>query len=268
MRAAARTYEEQLDNGEQAYHTLYIAWTEDFGNKNTAVDLERVTVANEKWNELLTSANQVLQEGHEPETQIAICLCCAKWYGQDLGHPEYAIPYYEQIRALDPSNAKAWWQLGDLYETTQQWDKLAQALAKLVELTSDDEVKANTYVRMGDLADDRFAMRQEAEDYYRRALHLQDTHVGALAALERIYREDGRSNKLLNILERKAQAVEDTDMRRVGTAAGRRSLRGDASTTRRRRSRTTRRRLSCRPQTSVRFEVWSACTRKRAAIRI
>jgi golgin subfamily B member 1 len=211
LRAAARVYEERLDNGEQAYHTLYIAWTEDFANKNTAIDLERVTAANDKWNELLTSANQVLQEGQDRDTQIAICLCCAKWYGQDLGHPEYAIPYYEQIRALDPGNAKAWWQLGDLYETTHQWDKLAQALAKLVELTDDDEVKANTYVRMGDLADDRFAMRQEAEDYYRRALQLQDKHVGALEALERIYREDGRSNKLLNILERKAEAVEDVD---------------------------------------------------------
>ncbi|MGB5268369.1 MAG: tetratricopeptide repeat protein [Polyangiales bacterium] len=211
LRAAARVYEEKLDNPEQAYHTLYIAWTEDFANTNTAVDLERVTAASDRWNELLSSANAVLQEGQEPATQIAICLCCAKWYGQDLGHPEYAIPYYEQIRALDPSNAKAWWQLGDLYETTQQWDKLAQALAKLVELTDDDAVKADTYVRMGDLADDRFAMRQEAEDYYRRALHLQERHVGALEALERIYREEGRSNKLLNILERKAEAVEDVD---------------------------------------------------------
>jgi tetratricopeptide (TPR) repeat protein len=211
LRAAARVYEEQLDNPDQAYHTLYIAWTEDFANTNTAVDLERVTAASDRWNELLTSANAVLQEGQEPATQIAICLCCAKWYGQDLGHPEYAIPYYEQIRALDPSNAKAWWQLGDLYEATQQWDKLAQALAKLVELTDDDAVKADTYVRMGDLADDRFAMRQEAEDYYRRALHLQERHVGALEALERIYREEGRSNKLLNILERKAEAVEDVD---------------------------------------------------------
>ncbi len=211
LRAAARVYEERLGDGDQAYHTLYIAWTEDFANKNTAVDLERVTAANDKWNELLSSANQVLQEGQEPETQIAICLCCAKWYGQDLGHPEYAIPYYEQIRALDPSNAKAWWQLGDLYETTHQWDKLAQALAKLVELTSDDEVKATTYVRMGDLADDRFAMRQDAEDYYRRALQLQPQHVGALEALERIYREEGRFHKLLNILERKAEAVQEVD---------------------------------------------------------
>jgi len=211
LRAAARVYEERLDDGEQAYHTLYIAWSEDFANKNTAIDLERVTAANDKWNELLTSANRVLEESRDTDTQIAICLCCAKWYGQDLGHPEYAIPYYEQIRALDPGNAKAWWQLGDLYETTHQWDKLAQALAKLVDLTDDQDVKANTYVRMGDLADDRFAMRQEAEDYYRRALQLQGTHIGALEALERIYREDGRSNKLLNILERKAEALEDVD---------------------------------------------------------
>ena len=211
LRAAARVYEEKLEDSAQAYHTLYIAWTEDYSKRDTVLDLERVTAASEKWNELLTSANQILQEGQEPQTQIAICLCCAKWYGQDLGHPEYAIPYYEQIRALDPSNAKAWWQLGDLYETTQQWDNLAQVLAKLVELTSDDEVKANTYVRMGDLAEDRFAMRQEAEDYYRRALHLQDKHIGALEALERIYREDGRSHKLLNILERKAEAVEDVE---------------------------------------------------------
>ena len=35
--------------------------------------------------------------------------------------------------------------------------------------------------------------------------------MGALEALERIYREEGRSNKLLNILERKAEAVEDVD---------------------------------------------------------
>ncbi len=211
LRAAARVYEEKLEDVEQAYHTLYIAWSEDYAKRDTILDLERVTAAADKWNELLSSANQTLQQVEEAPTQIAICLCCAKWYGQDLGHPEYAIPYYEQIRALDPSNAKAWWQLGDLYETTQQWDNLAQVLAKLVELTNDDEVKANTYVRMGDLADDRFGMRKEAEDYYRRALHLKGKHVGALEALERIYREEGRSNKLLNILERKAEAVEDVD---------------------------------------------------------
>ncbi|MEM7434679.1 MAG: tetratricopeptide repeat protein [Myxococcota bacterium] len=211
LRAAARVYEEKLEDGEQAYHTLYIAWCEDYTKRDTILDLERVTASADKWNELLSSANQTLQEVDDPQTQIAICLCCAKWYGQDLGHPEYAIPYYEQIRALDPSNAKAWWQLGDLYETTHQWDNLAQVLAKLVELTNDDEVKANTYVRMGDLAEDRFAMRQEAEDYYRRALQLKDKHVGALEALERIYREDGRSHKLLNILERKAEAVEDVE---------------------------------------------------------
>ena len=211
LRAAANVYETEMGAGEQAFHSVYIAWTEDFADKATAEHLERVTAEYDKWNELLTQANQALQQTDDPGTQIAICLHCAKWYGQNLGHPAYAIPYYEQIRALDPAHAQAWWQLGDLYETTQRWDELAQVLAKLVEMTDDDDVKAKTYVRMGDLAEDRFAMRQEAEDYYRRALDLRDDHVAALEALERIYREDGRSNKLLSILERKAEAVEDVD---------------------------------------------------------
>ncbi len=211
LRRAAEVYDEHMGDAEQAFHSLWFAWSEDFANKDTARHLETITRKNDKWNVLLAQANKVLQETQEAGTQIAICLHCAKWYGQDLGHPEYAIPYYEQIRALDPSNAEAWWQLGDLYETTQKWDELAQTLAKLVEMTDDDEVRANTYVRMGDLAEDRFRMRDEAEDYYRRALAIGEKHVGALEALERMYREDGLSNKLLKILERKAEAVEDVD---------------------------------------------------------
>ena len=36
--------------------------------------------------------------------KIRLCLHLAKWYGDDLGHPEYAQPYYAQIVQLDPHN--------------------------------------------------------------------------------------------------------------------------------------------------------------------
>lgn len=211
LHKTADTYLTQLNDSEQAFHTLCIAWSEDFTNKITVEQLEQVAQDNDYWNELLAEANQFLEQVQDSEARIAICLHCAKWYGQNLGHSEYAIPYYEQVRAIDPTNAQAWWQLGDLYETTKQWDKLAQVLAKLVELTNDPVVKANTFVRMGDLAEDRYARRQQAEDYYRSALDLQSGHLQALDALERMYREDGKSNKLLNILERRAEVVDDPE---------------------------------------------------------
>ena len=211
LNKAADIYGERLDDSEQAFHTLCIAWTEDYTNKDTVERLEKIAQQNDYWNDLLAEANQSLEQVQDPETRIAICLHCAKWYGQNLGHSEYAIPYYEQVRAIDPTNAQAWWQLGDLYETTKQWDKLAQVLAKLVELTNDSEVKANTFVRMGDLAEDRYARRQQAEDYYRSALDLQPGHLKALDALERMYREEGKANKLLNVLERRAEVADDVE---------------------------------------------------------
>ena len=211
LREIARVYEEKLEDGGQAYEALQIAWTEDLSDKETAAELERVTAATDKWNDLLTSANALLSETEDPPTRIQICLYCAKWYGQDLGHTKYAIPYYEQIRALDPTHAQAWWQLGDLYEETKQWDELAKTLKTLVEMTDDPGVKADTYVRMGDLLEDRFANRPDAESNYRNALEAKPDHLGALEALERIYREDGKAHKLLTVLQSKAEVAEDPE---------------------------------------------------------
>ncbi len=211
----AQVYDEKLNLPEQAYEALQIAWTEDLQDDATVRKLERLTAALDRWNDLLETANALLRATDDPKTKIAICLHCAKWYGQDLGYPEYAIPYYEQIKTLDPTHAKAWWQLADLYETTQQWESLAQVLGRVVEMTDDNAVRADMHVRMGRLVEDRFRDRvsaeQSPESCYRRALDLVPDHMGAIEALERIYREEGRSHKLLNILERKAQATTDPE---------------------------------------------------------
>ena len=37
-----------------------------------------------------------------PKQKIQLCLRLGKWYGEDLGHPEYAQPYYAQIMAARP----------------------------------------------------------------------------------------------------------------------------------------------------------------------
>src|SRR5690606_16778484 len=100
LRKVAKVYENELRENEQAFQALQIAWTEDFTDRETATELERITGLTQQWNELLTSANEALQQVEDPEIKIAICLNCARWYGQELGHPEYAIPYYQQILTL------------------------------------------------------------------------------------------------------------------------------------------------------------------------
>ncbi len=211
LRNVAEVYEEQLDDKEQAFEALQLAWSINFSDNVTSAELERVTGATNRWNELLNSANEALRQVEDPPTKIAICLHCARWYGQHLGHPEYAIPYYQQILALDPGNVPAMRQMAELYRTTQQWETLAQVLGRLVEMTDDNVVRAETFVQMGELAQENLGLPEQAEGYFQRALSEEAQNVPALEALERIYREKGRWNELLDVLKRKADALEEPD---------------------------------------------------------
>ncbi|NOY93292.1 MAG: tetratricopeptide repeat protein [Deltaproteobacteria bacterium] len=211
LRKVAHVYEKELDEPEQAYEALKIAWMEDFSDRETADELERVAGLTNAWNDLLTAANEALAQVEDSETKIAICLSCARWYGQELGHPEYAIPYYQQILALDPANVPAMRQMAELYRTTQQWDTLAEVLARLVDMTDNARVKAETYVQIGDLSAQQLDQPQKAGGYYQKALDADPTSVAALEALEGVYRRDARWDDLLGILERKAAAVEEPE---------------------------------------------------------
>ena len=76
--------------------------------------LERMAQATGRWGELIQTVNSWLQAQTEPHQKIRLCLHLAKWYGEDLGHPEYAQPYYAQIVALDPNNVGVLRQMGQL----------------------------------------------------------------------------------------------------------------------------------------------------------
>ncbi|MFW6067333.1 MAG: tetratricopeptide repeat protein [Myxococcota bacterium] len=211
LRRVAYVYEKRLGDRENAYEALQVAWMEDFGDIEVRNELERITALTQKWNELLAVANQALQESEDPETKINICLACGKWYGEALNHPEYAIPYYQQVLALDPANVRAMRQTADLYRVTQQWQMLAQVLGRLVDMEEDPADKARTYVQMGDLCEERLGIPEQAPGYYLKALEVDPRSVSALGALERIYRQQQDWQNLLDVLQRKADALEDVE---------------------------------------------------------
>ncbi|HKP59235.1 MAG TPA: tetratricopeptide repeat protein [Polyangiales bacterium] len=212
LRNVARVYEKDLDDKLQAFDALLIAWTQDFTNEDSARELERMAGLTQRWNELLTTANQSLSELDASETEIrnAICLKCARWYGRE-GHPEYAVPYLQQVLAIDPVNRGAMRQMAELYRQTQQWPIYAQALTKLVDMTEDPAERADVYVSMGELKEEQFKQADQAIAHYRDALDAVSTHLGAIRALERIYRAREQWAELVEILRRKIGALSEPE---------------------------------------------------------
>lgn len=210
LRRVAQVNERDLGDKNQAFEALQLAWTQDFTNEETARDLERITGLTQRWKELLTTANQALEDTPESEQPIrnAICVKAARWYARE-GHPEYAIPFLQQVLAIDPLNLPAMKQMADLYQETQQWPAYAQVLRKLSEMTEDPNERAEVCVRMGQLQEEHFHSAEQAIRNYRAALDTVPRHLDALKALERIYRNRAEWSDLIDVLKRKVEATED-----------------------------------------------------------
>ncbi len=212
-RRVADTNEKHLKDLPQALAALMLAWQQDFTNAQTANELERVAALAGDWNEPLNLANETLQQlagedgPDERAVKIALCLRCAKWYGQELGHPEYAVPYYNQILSLDPTNYAAMQSQADLYRHLGQWQMLAQMLGRMAEIVRGGKERASVFAQMGELCEEHLGLPEQAPSYYRQAIEADPTNLAAIGALERLYKAAADWSELLEILKLKVAAL-------------------------------------------------------------
>ena len=207
LRRIARVFEEHLDDRNQALDALINALGEDFHDRETAKYLERMAQATGRWNEVITTANNWLKEQSDPHQKIRLCLHLAKWYGDDLGKPEYAQPYYAQIVQLDPNNVGALRQMGQLYRKSGNNQQYGHSLTKALEVAINDIDRKEIQNELGELLDGQMNQTDQAITYFHRALEVDAQFLPALENLERIYNARGQNRELVDILTRKVVAL-------------------------------------------------------------
>ncbi len=209
LRKIARVFEERLDDKSQALDALVNALEMDFHDRETARYLERLAQATGRWNEVIHTVNGWLKRQTEPKEKIRLCLHLAKWYGDDLGHPEYAQPYYAQIIQLDPHNVGAMRQLGSLYKKAANWQQMGATLTRALEVATNDIDRKETLNDLGELLDAHMQQTDSAITHFQRALEVDPHFVPALENLERIYSARSQNRELVDILQRKVAALSD-----------------------------------------------------------
>jgi tetratricopeptide (TPR) repeat protein len=209
LRRIARVFEEKLDDKGQALDALVNALEMDFHDRETTRYLERVVQATGRWNEVIHTVNGWLKQQTEPKEKIRLCLHLAKWYGDDLGHPEYAQPYYAQIIQLDPHNVGAMRQLGSLYKKAANWQQMGATLTRALEVATNDVDRKETLNDLGELLDSHMQQTDSAITHFQRALEVDPHFLPALENLERIYAARNQNRELVDILQRKVSALHD-----------------------------------------------------------
>ena len=127
----ARIYETEIGDQESAFYVLQAAFKRDYSHDDTAHELERLATATNRWQELLDEytnrVNELEREDRGSASDLWVKI--GRWYGQHLGHLEYAIASEQQALALDPNHREALRQIAELYRKTQKWGELGEMSA-------------------------------------------------------------------------------------------------------------------------------------------
>src|SRR5262249_22336513 len=171
-----------------------------------STELERLATASNKWNDLLGEYTQMVQTIEDPRIAADLWVKIGRWYGEHLGHLDYAIASEQQALKLEPNHTEALENLAGFYRKKSQWPELVNTLAQQAELEEDPAKKVRLHLDMAELWEGPLADQAQAIESYRAALEADPQTLEALNALERLYRRLEQWPELIEILSKKAHA--------------------------------------------------------------
>lgn len=147
---------------------------------------------------------------------LATRLRLARLWQDELDDPATALLHYERILADQPEHLEALHKVGLIAAEQQNWEQAASAFSRLLEMeaggvTIPDEVIRSCCLALGRIYGARPDGRTEARAHLRRAAELGEDDLSAWSALEKIEREEQAWPGLVEVLERKADLLQDEE---------------------------------------------------------
>jgi tetratricopeptide (TPR) repeat protein len=213
LQAAAKVFEENLEDNDMAFATLQAAFNVDYANDYTARELERLATQAGKWNELLGEYNGLVPQIEDPNERCELLVKIARWYGEHLRSPESGIASLQEALRLNPESVSALRELASFHRRNESWQDLAQTLFRTVPLEVEPSAQAETYLALADVQETKLGDIEGAIESYRRVLEIDTDSIAALDALLRLHELRNDWVDLVNVLDRRAAISDDPDER-------------------------------------------------------
>ena len=108
---------------------------------------------------------------------------------------------FEAVIADHPENAVALTALNKLYGGLEKWEELTRILKLQIDAVAEADEKIAFLLRLGDVADERLDLSDEALEARREVLYLEPGHEGAVNALRGMFDADRQRAEILELLE-------------------------------------------------------------------
>ncbi len=156
-----------------------------------------------------------LEDAQEPSERQRLNILIAELYEREADDPAEAMQSYGKALNEDYSSREVLEQLLRLAESLEAWEELAKILRRGLDgaqaLNLEPELRREILGRVARLYEDRVGDRKEAIIFNQRILEEDEADLEAMASLDRLYTQQDRISDLVEILECRAQLLENPE---------------------------------------------------------
>ena len=227
LKRIARIYDDVLDDIESAAHAYRRLLEINPGHRDYSGSLEKIYEETEQWVELdeLLRA-KVLQVDSDAEKAV-IYTQIARIHRDMLMDDFAAVDAFRMVSECDVNDENAVNALVSLYERTEQWPDLLEALNTQKEFAEDVDSINDIELKIGRVLFEKLSSPFDALEVYKSVLSrdsqigaarkgmvellgMEDTRQDASQTLEKIYRENAEWSLIQEMYEKELSGLDDT----------------------------------------------------------
>ena len=172
--------------------------------------LGRIHALEGRWRALADMHRRELEMTRSPRRRVDLLFRIAQLREERLGELDGAVEAYEALLEIEPGDVAAARALSDLYARRGETEKLANLLLAEAERIEVSVEKAEAFMQVAELYEERLDRGDKAAELYQRVLKLGCFVDASTRALVRIYSREGMWNALAGALHTAADRAEDT----------------------------------------------------------
>ncbi|MDD5308374.1 MAG: hypothetical protein PHU25_13720 [Deltaproteobacteria bacterium] len=201
LRSRASIQEDLMSCTADATESYKEALDADPTSTVTMDALERLHEVAEAWTDLIEVRRARLDVTAGTEERLEILRAIARVHEEKICEAFDAINAWRAALEEGPNDRESIAALGRLYAKESMFPELLENLRLERELAADDSSRVDVGCRIGDLLEKQIGDLAGAVDSYDDVLAVAPTHEGAIAALERLMRDESVRARAIEVLE-------------------------------------------------------------------
>ena len=220
----ANLYIERFSNQAEAIKAFEKVLELDPENDQAITHLMEVYQKRRDWEKLIRLHEIQIDRTDDPAVRAEKTYEIAKLAATRVKKPDVCIVWWERVLADDPAHEEAIPELYKLYERAKNFEKLAEICAKQANIAPDQKTQVDALQKLGLLYTDKLDNPERAVLAWRQLLDIDPNHRRATDALKKLYiaqknwdeleefyRDRGKLDEFVRVLERQIDSGDDAD---------------------------------------------------------